>query len=381
MDVNLLKPREGNPNVLDAHGYNFLLKEIKKRGMVQPILVDKDFIIIDGEHRWRASKQLGLKEVDVVVVDADKFEAMAALINMNQIKGEFDPTKLGLMIETLIDEKGKEELEKMLALDQKLIDDLVKDAEATQTKKKKSSVFESFTPDTSENEFKKYPVKKGELWECGTHRILCGDSSNASDVKKLFSGTDRSACLFALVHPDPGKSESHEKVIDNLFDFCNSCLIVVGKNDLSEWLSIIEDLHYHNELGIWSYVEEPSETNYLISSNTTFSPLIYAMADQVSDEYKPPLQNDTFFSSTSDAFMEQGLFEGSLPKEFVSEVLRIFSNRGEIVYDPFLGSGTTLIASQMVRRTVFGIESDPEACNLCLSRWARLTSKEPVKVE
>ncbi len=380
VDINLLTPRPGNPNVLDAKGYNFLMKEIKKRGMVQPILVDRDYVIIDGEHRWRASKQVGLTEVDVVMVDVDKFEAMAALINMNQIKGEFDPTKLGLMIESIIDEKGRDELEKLLALDKSVMDDMVKLAEGEQVKKKKSNVFENYTVKPDPEEFNKYPVQVGELWACGNHRIICGDIYNSSVLEQLFSGADITACKLALVHPDSGMSDV-SPVLNNILSYAESALVIPDKYDIGYWMDALTHSEYPYDIGMWQSPDGIStEVNGLIAENNLFKPLLYILRDMPSSEIGSVLQNDIIYAKFNDAFIEQGRFDGALSKDFVQEILRLFSTRGDIVLDVTLGSGTSLVAAQIVKRSVYAVDINPIHCNMALSRWARLTNKTPERL-
>jgi ParB/RepB/Spo0J family partition protein len=380
IDINLLTPRPGNPNELDAKGYNFLMKEIKKRGMVQPILVDKDYVIIDGEHRWRASKQVGLTEVDVVMVDVDKYEAMAALINMNQIKGEFDPTKLGLMIESIIDEKGRDELEKLLALDKSAMDDMVKLAEGEQVKKKKSNVFENYTVKPDPEEFSKYPVQVGEIWACGNHRVICGDIFESSALDRLFSDADISTCKLALIHPDRGSSDVGS-ILSAVMSYAASAMVIPDKYDLGFWLDSLLHSEYPYDIGAWQSPDNASnEVNGLLATNGLFRPLLYIMRDMPPSEIGSVLQNDILYAKFTDAFIEQERYDDPLSKDFVQEILRLFSSRGDIIFDPFLGSGTSLIAAQIVKRAVYAMDINPAYCNMALSRWARLTGQTPERL-
>jgi ParB/RepB/Spo0J family partition protein len=98
IDLDALEPREKNPNKMTEEQFALLVGAIKRVGMLQPLLVrgplqGRDrawFEIVDGVHRWKASKEAGLTVVDCVIVDSDEAEAAALQIGMNRIRGELD---------------------------------------------------------------------------------------------------------------------------------------------------------------------------------------------------------------------------------------------------------------------------------------------------
>ena len=96
-----IKENKYNPNEMTDSIMKHLIKEIKRVGFLQPILINKENIIIDGEHRWKASKELGLKEIPCIKVDMDEKEAKLTTVNMNQIKGELNPVKFAELVKDL----------------------------------------------------------------------------------------------------------------------------------------------------------------------------------------------------------------------------------------------------------------------------------------
>lgn len=105
IDIDALAPREKNPNKMTDEQFALLVGAIKRVGMIQPLLVrypedepisGRDgrgavaYQIVDGYHRWKASKEAGLKTVDCVVVESDEDEAIALQIGMNRLRGELD---------------------------------------------------------------------------------------------------------------------------------------------------------------------------------------------------------------------------------------------------------------------------------------------------
>lgn len=397
VDVKLLRPRQGNPNVLDGKGYAFLVKEIEKRGMVQPILVDKEYVIIDGEHRWRASMQLGLKEVDVVVVDMDALEAQIALINMNMIKGEFDPSKLGVMIEGIIDQKGRDELEKAVALDKSLLTDLIKDTEGKQVKKNKEKILDGYVPERDPDEWRKFPVDTGEIWRLDNHLLICGDVSEPSVVEKLMENADPTLLKLALLHPPtnanlpyncwndalaPERYFSYcEKWSKIAYRYCTDQVVILPKLLINQWMdAMLANTGIQLDLGFWISTEPPFYESNQFSKYASMMALLMGSRD-IPEDYTARLADDFIEIPINDSFIQNKLHPDVLPKDILIELLKTFSNRGEIVFDPFIGSGTTFIAAQIVKRTIYGVEIDPDYCNLALTRWAKATGKTPVKVE
>lgn len=90
-----------NPNVLPSRKFNHLRKELVRVGFAVPIVVSRDGSIINGEHRWRAAREEGFSEVPVVRLDVDEETAKTMSLNLNSIHGEFDRTKLALLVSGL----------------------------------------------------------------------------------------------------------------------------------------------------------------------------------------------------------------------------------------------------------------------------------------
>ena len=92
-DINNIQENSYNPNELNESQYKHLFKEIKRTGCLQPIIINKEGIIIDGAHRYRACKEAGIKQIPCIIIETSKEEAMIQTINLNQIKGSFNPIK------------------------------------------------------------------------------------------------------------------------------------------------------------------------------------------------------------------------------------------------------------------------------------------------
>ncbi len=122
IDINLVKENEWNPNKVSDENFNQLKEDIKKAGWngLQPIIVREikkwKFEIVDGAHRYKACKELWLKEVVVTIEELDDKDAKLTTIKMNKFRWEFDTIKLAELIVDLKNNHGlkDEELEVQL---------------------------------------------------------------------------------------------------------------------------------------------------------------------------------------------------------------------------------------------------------------------------
>lgn len=93
-----------------------LIKEIQRAGFLQPILINQNGIIIDGEHRYKAAQKAGLTEVPVITINIPEHEAKILTINMNQIKGELDPRSFATLLDSMKKDYTQELIQDLLNL-------------------------------------------------------------------------------------------------------------------------------------------------------------------------------------------------------------------------------------------------------------------------
>jgi len=120
VDINLVHPNPYNPNKMDDRTYKLTLKSIEEDGLMGEIIVREDpdkpneFIIIDGEHRWKAARELGYETIKVEVKAKDTPEAMISTLRLNKARGENDPIKEAEVIHELHKTYSTEEIEEKL---------------------------------------------------------------------------------------------------------------------------------------------------------------------------------------------------------------------------------------------------------------------------
>jgi ParB family chromosome partitioning protein len=115
-----IEPDSVNPNEMADSLLEALTEDIREKGFVQPVLVRPSgdtYLIVDGEHRWRVLKDLGVETVPCVIDDRNEDDARLRMVSMNRLRGKFVPTKLAGVLADLSDEMGEEMLTEVLGMD------------------------------------------------------------------------------------------------------------------------------------------------------------------------------------------------------------------------------------------------------------------------
>ena len=120
IDIENISPNKYNPNVMDESIFEQTKKNMAREGLIGAIFCREDkkekgkYIIIDGEHRWKAAKSLGYKKLPIIVLNRKLPDAMISTINFNRFRGEFDNLKLAVVVHELNKTYSLEELEDRL---------------------------------------------------------------------------------------------------------------------------------------------------------------------------------------------------------------------------------------------------------------------------
>ena len=125
ISVNDLKPNNWNPNKMSSKKYAALVRNIKKHGMIQNIIVNKDNIISDGFHRWRAAKEAGIKEIICFVAETTDEESKLMTLSFNNLRGINDEKELKKLVEELMENVDLDAIIKETAFDSKYLEDLI----------------------------------------------------------------------------------------------------------------------------------------------------------------------------------------------------------------------------------------------------------------
>jgi DNA modification methylase len=377
-------------------------------GWTYPIIADESLQIICGHARWEAAKQLGLKSVPVLVMqrlsDAEK-RALAIADNKIPMNAGWDrsvlATELGELASLLpecnldLDITGFEPAE---------IDGLMADFRDPER-----------DPGDEPCELADQPVSRGgDRWQLGHHRLLCGDACDKSHLSSLL-GRDQAAMVFA----DPpynvpiGTTLGRGKIKHREFALASGEMSPSEFTDfLERWMRLAakfsEDGSLHFVCIDWRHLGEmysagrevfgPLQNLIVWNKTNAGQGSFYRSQHELIFVYKngdaPHLNNvelgrhgrnrsNVWTYAGVNTFRKGRLDELTIhptvkPVALVADAIKDCSRRGDIVLDPFMGSGTTMLAAEKVGRRAYGMEIDPLYVDAAIRRWQAFTKRDAV---
>lgn len=407
-----------HPNIRNARTHSRkqisqIAASIEKFGFNNPIIVDEAGGVIAGHGRLKAAKQLGLSAIPVVrlshLSDAEK---RAYILADNKIAlnagwdGDFLALELGELAVLLPDVDIDLEI---IGFDTGEIDLLLADHEDA----KPSLGKEDEVPSAADVII----AKRGDIWQLEQHRVLCGDARDASAVASLF--LDQTASLVVTDPPYNVKVQGHVggrgKTRHNEFAFAS------GEMSDEEFSDFLRDsltvMKTHSADGAllfvfmdWRHIElllSAGRTlglglkNVCVWNKTTPGQgSFYRSAHELVAVFAKPgaattnnVQLGKFGRNRTNVWTYPGvntfqtgrgadlaLHPTVKPVAMIAEAIKDASKRGEIVFDPFLGSGTTLLAAEKVGRRCYSVEYEPVYVDTAIRRWQQMTGKDAVLV-
>jgi len=405
ISVNKLKVWIKNPRKITKEAFERLKGRIAKRSFHDVIKVDTDYTILSGNQRRKALMELGITEVIVLIpsrpLTKEEREKIALESNTNDGDWDFDLLK-DFNLDDLLDIGfGADELNSAWADHLDVEDDEFNEDE---------EIKEITTPIT----------KLGDLIELGTHRLLCGDSTNPEVLRKLL-GDEKVSTIYS----DPiynlhggvsydkgvgGKANYGGEVNDSRTDEEYRTLI---KRSMETALSVAkDDVHVfywcdqsyiwlmqmlYRELGIENkrvciWVKNGHNPTPGVAFNKCYEPCVYGVRGKpyVSKAFQAfnELMNDdigngnALISDTLDHIdvwavkrLPGNEYEHatSKPPKLHEKAVRRCTKPGDIILDSFGGSGSTLIAAEQLKRRAFLVELEPTFCDLIIRRFEKLT--------
>ena len=371
---------------------------LQRFGQQKPIVVDANGVVRAGNGTLAAAKALGWKEIAIVRSPLSGSEATAYAIADNRTSelAEWDDDVLSQTLAALQIED--EELAIASGFDAKEIDALL-------------------APDeVKEDEVPEPPVdpitKPGDLWILGNHRLLCGDSTKAEDVQRLMEGTKADLCFtsppYAL-----GKSVAlsgnrkmsakanayvdHEDSSEGWDRLMRSWFSVSEKAVSDAWVVNVQPLAGNKrdlvrfiadnagrlvDVATWDKGHAAPQMAAGVMASRFEWMLVFAANDgasravplsswrgTVQSVYASPPQRKNEFSEVHAATM---------PLHVPTWVMHTLCDKSKSVYEPFCGTGTTLIAAEQLGRKCYGMEISPQYCDVIVKRWENITGKKAV---
>lgn len=385
VDLVDLVEHPSNPNKHSDKQIALLAKIIRNQGWRNPIVVsNRSGFIISGHGRLAAAKLLNVENVPVDYQDfASEADEHAHLIADNRIAelAEIDGNELAGLLRQL---DGQIDME-LTGFDQVSLDDLLAGTTSDQPE-----VDAEPQIDKADELQAKWKTALGQVWELGDHRLLCGDCTDADAVAQLMDGV-----LADLVVTDPpygvaysgGTTKRKKLAGDETPNLYEPSLKIAAANTTGNAACYL----WHSDSKSAAVSAAVSAAGYEKRSTiiwnknqaqfgalgaqykTKHEPCFYLFKKGNPPKWVGPANEVTVWDIDRNRTNEH--HPTQKPIECMARPIR--NHKCDTVFDPFLGSGTTLMACENLNRKCYGIELNPGYVAVILQRWAEATGKEP----
>ena len=355
--------------------YQKIKRSIEKFGCVEPLVWNKrSKRIVGGHQRIKVLQELGIKEIEISVVDLPDEEEKALNIALNKIGGEFDEVKL----EDLFKELSLTELDLTLTgFDEIEWDKLIGNND-------NGGLTD---PDAVPEEVE--PIcKTGDLWQLGRHRLLCGDCTKQESYLMLM---ENKRAILTLTDPpynydyDYGKYEDDKQIEDYIAfttkwysmarHYSKRILVTPGLKNLEIYYK------HFNPLWMLIWVKKNAMTASKIGNLSIWEPIVLEDNDYDFEPIifegrpKKKVKRDVYEFPVK---QQKNVADHPCPKllEFWMQLIRDFTNKDDSVLDMFGGSGTTLMSCQILNRICYMMEIDAHYCDVIVNRWQNFTGEK-----
>lgn len=419
-----------NPRKWSTEATEQLTDSIRGFGMVDPVLVngsaERKNVVIGGHFRLKVAKDLGMTEVPVVYVEIPDIEREKELnLRLNKNLGEWDNELLAEFDATLLNDIGfsSEELDNIF--------DVIPDEDEPFNLKKELEKLD----------IKQIDAKKGNVYQLGDSRLMVGDSTITADVEKLMNGELADMCmtdppyildyLNAKRHGKPTEGFGSKRnrryletdvIPDDFTELWMANIAAHAKPDFS----IICYENWKNIPVIWAEMAKHWKIKNMIvwhlknrhqgfaSKYKFFSKHDIAMVgasgevpynhdeepDGLQEEYETALYaisgkpqwegyeggkkyqptDHIDYIASDEAHSGQGVIFGTKPLEILIPYIKVLTKRGDLVVEPFCGSGSTLIAATKLKRKCYIMEKSPVYAEVALKRWEKVTGMKRILI-
>ena len=384
--LDAVRPYANNPRQNDD-AVEAVAESIRRFGFRQPIVVDADGVIVAGHTRFRAAQRLGLATVPVHVatdLTPDEVRAYRLADNKTAELASWDDAMLSIELDAL---RGAGIDWTLLGFDEEELAKLLAPAGT-----------EGLTDPDAVPEKPADPITKpGDLWLLGKHRLLCGDSTSATDVARLLDGA-----VPALMVTDPpyGVEYDPEWRMDAGLTGNTARMGKVMNDDRADWTEAWKlfpgDVAYVYHAGVFASTVQQSleRAGFAIRAQIIWAkdrlalsrgdyhwqhePCWYAVREGGKGHRTDDRTQTTLWSipARDDAGHGHGTQK---PVECMERPVR--NHLADLVYEPFAGSGTTVIACERTGRTCMAMELDPGYCDVVVRRWEEFTGRKAERVQ
>jgi DNA modification methylase len=399
--IERVEPWADNPRGIKTKDYERLKRQILELGIYKPLVCYREngkFVVLGGNMRIRALKDIGMKEVEVSVVEAKtKAQKIKYALSDNDRVGFYEEDKLAELVYPHLEEI-------------KLEDFKVDLGEAIDLKQ----VVERYGPDIDDGaddvpEIDDTPAvtKMGDLFTLGKHRLLCGDSTKAEDVARLMRGekadmvfTDppygaNISGMMQETHGDQSAinrtrrweqikgDDKEDQELQTFLEKAFRCFADHSKDNAAWYIwhamltqgffsaaAAAADLLLHRQI-IWV---KPCLILAFGHYHWRHELCFYGWKRGHEPKFYGEKNSNTVWEMDYDGkgrmAKDERVHVTQKPVNLAIKAIRNSSADGELIIDGFLGSGTTLIAAEKTGRVCYGLEIDPKYCDVIIKRYA-----------
>lgn len=394
--ISEITPYENNPRRNDD-AVPLVANSIKEFGFKQPIVIDKDGVIVAGHTRYLAAKKLKLKTVPCVIADdltEEQVKAYRLADNKVSEAAEWDFELLD------------KELNGILDIDME--DFGFFDFEIPELAEEKPEIIE----DDYDGELPQQPkTKSGDIYALGEHRLMCGDTSNAPALTEFLGGVkadmvftdppygvsigDKNKALNAIQRSGRQTENIENDTLseEELYELLKTAFINIREN-------CADDACYYvtspqgGSLGLMMMMmmrDAGLEVRHILmweKNSATFSigrldydyqhePIFYTWT-KTHHNYRNGENRTTVWKYPKPRKCD--LHPTMKPVELIANAIMDGTEEGMKVLDGFGGSGSTLIACEQTNRVCYMVELDPKYCDVIIDRWEQFTGKKAVLI-
>ena len=388
--ISKVKGNPNNPRLIKNDKFKKLVKSIQEFPemlKLRPIVVDEDMMVLGGNMRLKASKDAGLKEVWIEVAEGLTEEQKKEFIVKDNVGfGEWEWDMLANEWDSVqLAEWGLDVWENE---DDKVTEGLIEDDEIPEVK-------ESI-------------VKRGDIWQLGEHRVMCGDSTSSDDVAKLMNGEKADILITdppynvalgretkeqakARNRRTDGLTIKNDKMSDDGFreflkkSFSNADNVLKEGGVFYIWHADSEGYNFRGachdinwdvrQCLIWN-------KNYMVMGRQDYhwkhEPCLYGWKAGAAHYWGTDRKQTTILNF--DRPSSSKLHPTTKPIELMEYQIKNNTKRSESVLDLFAGSGSTLIAAEKLKRKCYGMELDENYCDVIINRWEQFTGLKAKKI-
>jgi len=362
---------------------------IAEFGWRQPIVVDENMVVLAGHTRLEAARQLGLETAPVHVAKGlteAQARAFRIMDNRSAQNAEWDEELLGLELGDLMEAEFDLGL---TGFTEEELDALMNGLAGEGTGPQEG---EDEIPETPEE-----PVSRpGDLWVLGNHRLLYGDSTVATDVERVLDGVKP-----LLMVTDPPYGVEYDPAWRNQAGAAKTRRTGKVLNDdradwREAWALFPGDVAYvwHGALHAATVAESLEAAGFAIRSQIVWAkdrlvlsrgdyhwqhePCWYAVKKTGKGHWAGDRKQTTLWQISGRDQDADTVHGTQKPVECMRRPILNNSSPGQAIYEPFMGSGTTLIAAETTGRVCLGIELNPAYVDVAVERWQRFTGRQAV---